>query len=300
MGTIIKATAVSNSGYTSSIDLAVDAGKSCIEKSGMDKADINVLISIGIYHDNNIIEPAMAPLIQQRLGLNPDPAGQQKMTFTFCFDLYNGACGFINAVQAADSLIKSRQTHNVLIVSGDAHPSKTRQDDFPFAPRGAAVLLIDGGESRKGFTDYGIATSTTGYRGFESGGDIIALQALNIDMRKYMVLKQDDGFHRSLCQFAAQSARDYIEQHRINLDTVKFLIASQPENGFAQLLGRTIGLNGTTNVVDIYGKHGDPHTAALPLGFHELAESGAIGEKDEILFMAFGSGLTSAFAMYTA
>jgi 3-oxoacyl-[acyl-carrier-protein] synthase-3 len=300
MGTIINTTAVSGNGFTSSIDLAVDAGNNCIEKSGLDKTDINLLISIGVYHDDNIMEPAMAPLIQQGLGINPDPARQQNMKFTFCFDLYNGACGFINAVQVADSLIKSRQVDNVLIVSGDAHPSKTRRDDFPFALLGAAVLLTDGGDLKKGFTNYCINTSGNGAKGLSSGADLKALQARDINVREHIELKQDRGFNQSLYEFASRSARDYVEQQQINLDSVKFLIASQPENGFAKRIGRTIGLNGTSNVVDIYGKHGNPHTAALPLGFHELVESGAMQEQDNVLLVAAGSGLTSAFAMYTA
>lgn len=300
MGAIIKTTAVSSNGSTSSVDLAVEAGNNCIEKSGMDKTGIDVLISIGVYHDDNIIEPAMAPLIQQGLGINPDPTQQGTMKFTFCFDLYNGACGFINAVQVADSLITSGQAGNILIVSADAHPSKTRQDGFPYTPLGAAVLLTDGGDPKKGFTDYWTLTSGNGYRGFASGADLQSLQARNINVRKHIDLKQDHGFHEALYQFAAQSARDYVEQRHINLDTVKFLIASQPEKGFARRMGDAIGLNGVTHVVDLYGKHGDPHTASLPLGFHELVESGAMQEKDDILFVAAGSGPTSAFAMYTA
>jgi 3-oxoacyl-[acyl-carrier-protein] synthase-3 len=300
MGTIIKTTAVSSNGSTSSIDLAVEAGKNCIEKSGLDRTDINLLISIGVYHDDNIMEPAMAPLIQQGLGINPDPARQQEMKFTFCFDLYNGACGFINAVQIADSLIKSKQVDNVLIVSGDAHPSKTRQDDFPFTPLGAAMLLSDGGDLKKGFTDCYLATSANGSNGFTSGGDLKALQARNIDTRKYVDLMQEEGFHQSLCEFTSRSARNYIAQHHINPDSIKFLIASQPENGFARRIGHAFGLNGTANIVEIFDKHGDPHTASLPLGFHELAQSGAMQERDEILFVAAGSGPTSAFARYRA
>jgi 3-oxoacyl-[acyl-carrier-protein] synthase-3 len=300
MGTIVKTTAVTTSGSTSSIDLAVEAGNNCIETSGIDKNDIGVLISIGVYHDDNIIEPAIAPLIQQRLGINPDPAGRQNMKFTFCFDLYNGACGFISALQVADSLIASGQAENVLIISADSHPSQARRDDFPFTALGAAVLLTDGGGLKKGFTDYCHTTSTNGYRGFASGGDLRALQACNINTRKFVELKQDDDFHQSLYEFASLSAMDYIKLHHINPDTVKFLIASQPEIGFARRIGQAIGFNGTTNIVDIYGKHGNPHTASLPLGFHELVESGAMQEKDKILFVAAGSGLTTAFAMYTA
>lgn len=300
MGTTIKATAVSINGFTSSIDLAVEAGNECIETSGIDKTDIEVLISIGVYRDDNIMEPAIAPLIQQRLGINPDPVELGTMKFTFCFDLYNGACGFVNAMQVADSIIKSGQAKNVLIVSADAHPSKLRRDDFPFTLVGAAVLLTDGGDSKKGFTNYFINTSGNGYQGFVGGCDILARKYGSISGKEHIELKQDRGFHEALHEFTTQSALYYIERHDIDLNTVKFLIASQPENGFAQRIYRTIGLHAVTNIVDLYSEHGNPHTSSLPLGFHKLVESGALQESDNVLFVATGSGLTSAFAMYTA
>jgi 3-oxoacyl-[acyl-carrier-protein] synthase-3 len=299
MGTIIKTTAVSVNGSTSSMDLAVEAGNDCIQKSGIDKTDIEVLISIGVYRDNNIMEPAMASLIQQRLGINLDPVKHGTMKFTFCFDLYNGACGFVNAIQVADSIIQSGQAENVLIVSADAHPSKSRHDDFLFTPLGTAVLLIDSGDSEKGFTNYFINTSANGYKGFVSGTDLRKWKSSSISAKQYVELKQDQGFHDALHELTKQSARDYIEEHSINLDTVKFLIVSQPEKGFAQRIHRTIGLGANTNIVDFYSKTGNPHTSSLPLGFHKLVESDALRENDHILFVAAGSGLTSAFAMYT-
>jgi 3-oxoacyl-[acyl-carrier-protein] synthase-3 len=299
MGTTIKTTAISINNSTSSMDLAVEAGKDCIEKSGIDKTDIDVLISIGVYRDDNIMEPAIAPLIQQRIGINPDPVKHGTMKFTFCFDLYNGACGFVNALQVADSIIKSGQAGNVLIVSADAHPSKTRHDNFPFTPLGAAVLLTDSGDSKKGFTNYFINTSGNGYEGFVGGADLQKWKSDGINGKQDIDIKQDRGFHEALHGLTKQSARAYIERYNICLDTVKFLITSQPEKGFARRINRAIGLCADTNIVDLYGTYGNPHTSSLPLGFHTLVESGVLQENDNVLFVATGSGLTSAFAMYT-
>jgi 3-oxoacyl-[acyl-carrier-protein] synthase-3 len=281
------------------MDLAVEAGKDCIEKSGIDKTDIDVLISIGVYRDDNIMEPAIAPLIQQRIGINPDPVKHGTMKFTFCFDLYNGACGFVNAMQVADSFIKSGQAGNVLIVSADAHPSKTRHDNFPFTPLGAAVLLTDSGDSKKGFTNYFINTSGNGYEGFVGGADLQKWKSDGINGKQDIDIKQDRGFHEALHGLTKQSARAYIERYNICLDTVKFLITSQPEKGFARRINRAIGLCADTNIVDLYGTYGNPHTSSLPLGFHTLVDSGVLQENDNVLFVATGSGLTSAFAMYT-
>ena len=71
MGVIIKETAISNNGYiTSSIEHAVVASEACIKRAGIDRNDIDLIINIGLYREENISEPAMAPLIQKRLGIN--------------------------------------------------------------------------------------------------------------------------------------------------------------------------------------------------------------------------------------
>lgn len=112
-------------------------------------------------------------------------------------------------------------------------------------------------------------------------------------------MKQDQRFHKALHEFTVQSARDYIERHCIDLDAIKFLIVSQPEKGFAERIYHAIGLNGTTSMVDLYNRYGNPHSSTLPLAFHTLVEQGCLKEKDNVLFVATGSGLTTAFAMYS-
>jgi 3-oxoacyl-[acyl-carrier-protein] synthase-3 len=300
MSATIKSTAVSVNGATSSLDLVFEAGTKCIENSGIDCSDIDVLISIGVYHDDNIVEPAMASLIQQKLGINPDPVKDGTMKFTFCFDIYNGACGFLNAMQVADSLIKSGQAKTALVVSADSHPSKTRQADFPFTPLGAAVLLTDGDHPEKGFNHYYINTAVNGYEGFVGGADLSNRNAEDINGKKFIELKQDHRFHEAPQESTVQSARDYFDQPSIDLAKVGHLIVTEPEKGFAARIYQAIGLNGITNIVDLYSRHGNTHTSSLPLGIHALMESGALKENDNVLLVATGSGLTSAFAMYTA
>ena len=58
---------------------------------------MGVLVHTGVYRDENICEPAMAPFIQRRVGANPalPPLGAPG---TFSFDLVNGGCGFLSAV----------------------------------------------------------------------------------------------------------------------------------------------------------------------------------------------------------
>jgi 3-oxoacyl-[acyl-carrier-protein] synthase-3 len=94
MGTIIRSTGICKDPSNLSIlDLAESAGEQCIASAGIDKKDIDLVISTGIYRDDNVVEPAMAALIQQRLGINLKIDWNHR---TFAFDILNGCaaqCG---------------------------------------------------------------------------------------------------------------------------------------------------------------------------------------------------------------
>ena len=109
MGAVIAATAISTDPEVkSSVDHAVLAAEECLAKAGVSRKEIDILISVGIYRDENIGEPAMAPLIQKRLGMNPIyDAGMSHKTFSF--DLLNGSSGFLNAVHRIEKTAGSIQ-----------------------------------------------------------------------------------------------------------------------------------------------------------------------------------------------
>lgn len=296
MGTEIVATSIVNKGIYSSIDFVCQAGTECVDKAGISIHEVDILINIGVYHDDNIMEPAMAPLIQKKLGLNPDPV-MVKTGVTFCFDLYNGACGFINALQVADSFLKTGQAKHVLIVSGDTHPSQQKHATFPFTPVGAAVLLRYDKNAKKGFSHFYLETRANEKQGLVSGGDLFNFGKTGRSLMDFTI---DDDYVEELGQFISSTSTEYIQASKIDLNTIRFLISSQQKQGFSRFIHQAIGMNGTSRCVDLYDTFGDVHTSSLPLGYHQLREEGAINDNDRILFAAAGSGLTAAYALYDA
>ena len=66
-------------------------------------------------------EPALAAMIQQDIGANPeDPHANAHGTFSF--DISNGACGVLAALQIVDGFMKSRAIDCALVVASDADP----------------------------------------------------------------------------------------------------------------------------------------------------------------------------------
>ena len=105
MGTVIEQVSLTDGGWRtrhSALRLAVKAAKHCLHEAGRNADDIDLLINAGIYRDRNLAEPALAAMIQEDIGANPEDPHEQAHG-TFSFDVSNGSCGVLTALQIVDA-----------------------------------------------------------------------------------------------------------------------------------------------------------------------------------------------------
>jgi 3-oxoacyl-[acyl-carrier-protein] synthase-3 len=296
MATIIKASCALPNGPQSSIGMSALAAKQCLAIAGVAATDVDLLLNIGVFRDDNIIEPAMAPLIQQQLGMNLDPVRHHHLhRSTLSFDINDGECGFLTAASIADSFFRSGQAQYALVVSGDIHPSKTDHPEFPFKSVACAVLLARIDDDRRGFSGFHFKTSAAGGFGFSASVDLLAN---GLKSRKCMTFSVDDGYIRDLMVFASSLLGDVFSAGRIDPQAVDYIVASQPAKGFGKVVARASGVNGGSQIIDLFDEYGDAHTSCLGLGYHHLAGGGQMKANDRVLFIAAGSGLSAACAQY--
>src|SRR6266567_3307842 len=121
MGTVIDRLDFTRGGWRtrhSALRLAVAAAKTCLQQAGRDPDDVDLLVNAGVYRDRNLAEPALAALIQEDIGANPeDPHDDAHGTFSF--DIANGACGVLTALQVIDGFLRSGAIHRALVVASD-------------------------------------------------------------------------------------------------------------------------------------------------------------------------------------
>lgn len=110
--------------------LADVAAQACLAHAGRQAADIDMLINAGVYREDSLGEPALAALIQEDIGANPGrpPASGRG---TFSFDLSNGPCGVISAIQLENGLL-----HSGVIRLGAQPDGDRREARLPGSPRG--------------------------------------------------------------------------------------------------------------------------------------------------------------------
>ncbi len=296
MSTIIKQTSLAENHSHSAIDNAVQAGISCIKSSGVDPKKIGILINAGVFRDENIMEPSIASLIQSKIHLGLDFDAEHPEATCFSFDLINGACGFINAVQVADSILKNGATQYALIVAGDCHPSKTPQPGFPFESVGTAMLLSYE-DSDKGFQNFSYRSSSDDQQStFRAFGNI---NEFGDNGRERVQFEFSDS-HQKICSaLASQHIKNYLDQH--STPQVDFFIGNDIKPGFCREICDASGLSNTTRVIDLNTIfNGDVHTSSCIAGFAHLNKELPNLQGRNILFSSTGSGNATTCVLYRA
>jgi amino acid adenylation domain-containing protein len=124
------------------VDLAVQAATACLDHSGVDRAELGLMIYSGVYRDEFITEPAIAALVAGELGVNDDiesPDGSK----TLAFDVLNGAVGFLNACQVGVQMIGAGKAEHAMVAASEVE-TNTAAGGHPMYglhETGSAVIL---------------------------------------------------------------------------------------------------------------------------------------------------------------
>ena len=296
MGTEIQLVSTAQAAYgrqgRSSIRLSVEAGCACLSEAKLPVSGIDQLIFTGIYRDRHIGEPSIASLIHGSMAKQlSEPVPNHDF---FCFDLSNGCCGFLQAIQLADAFIQQGRIKHGLIVAGDAPASEREKNSFPFTSAASAVLLSET-DKKSGFRQFYSKT----YPAFRN--DLISqLQwAIPPGEKSFRnILKIDTGkdFLKDCLAAARQSLQEFFSLTGTQAGDFDLIIPSVAPAGFGQLLSLEFDL--VNKIVLPEPDWGQVHTAGLGFGLRKALNNGTFGKSGNILFLAVGSGLTVAIAWY--
>lgn len=288
MATRIDAVVSARGGWRrshSALRLAVDAARGALERTGRRPTDVQLLINAGLFRDRNLGEPALAPLIQEDLGANPeDPHPGRRGTFSF--DVANGACGMLSALQVADGFLRARTVDTVLVVTSDADPGHGLAPEFPFDPAGGA-LLCSWSEDRPGLGAFRWHTSADCGRSFratlgEGGG------------RNVLAVHEEPEFASEAGKIAAGAALEVLEHHGVDVADVDLVVASPSRGAYRGAFSAATGIP-CDRVVSAGPRL---HTVGFVAALELASSSGRLAASRTVLFVCGGAGVTAGAALY--
>ncbi len=289
MGTIIDhatVTAASRHNRRSALRLAVVTAKACLEEGDCSPGELDLLINTGLYRDRDLGEPALAALIQEDIGANPeDPHSGAHGTFSF--DIANGVCGPLTALHVIDGFFRSGSVHRALIVASDADPGHGIAPDFPYAAVGGALLC------RWADDDSGLHAYT--WANFPDGGQSCRTIVSYEHGRNRMRFEASDTADDVFAAAASKVAAECLGSASIDPGALDLIVAAPAHAGFIAALASHLSVP-----VERIAAAPDErtHTAALIAALHAATATGRAGPGSTVLLVAAAAGVTAGAALY--
>jgi 3-oxoacyl-[acyl-carrier-protein] synthase III len=254
MGAVIEALETVHRPGASSTELATEAARRTLNGRA-----VGLLVNAGVYRDGSIMEPANATFVQRRI----DGTGRM-----LSFDLFNGACGVLNAMQIVDGFLSSGAIQRGLVVTADVDPAPGVSAGYAYEPVGAAVLLASGGSS-EGFEAFWQRT----YPEHES----LHRSTIEWTGREHAVRLQQDASYRARCLECAEDAVGAFLARRGLRPSDIDMIIRYPGDDWEK---RTA------------------HTAGIAVALQAAAATEGWRHARRVLLVAVGSGITVGVASY--
>jgi len=265
-------------------DLAVKAARNCVDKAGLDKEEIDMVLYCGIERDQ--VEPATAHTVQRRLGLSARLA----------FDVTNACFGFIDGLRIADQFIYSGTIRYALICTGETSSRMTSN------VIGRLKEGIESGKALKmlGFLSLGDAGGAVivGPSNDDSGFKAFETQSNSYHHKKCYYKYNDDGSLDAQMMMAQIVAKTYRMQEnlisptldKIGWDHADFLLTHQVgKKSFDQVADA--GVVDRDKMIKSFDKLGNITSATFPVNHYQLTQRKDVQRGDRIYCCYSGSGI---------
>lgn len=272
-------------------DMGVKAAELALERSGIAKNEIDMLICATISPDYFCM-PSTATIIATKLGL-------EKVT---AFDVSAACTGFVYALSVAKAFIESGMKKNVLIVGAERLSTITDYTD-----RGTCILFGDGaGSAVISATDNkkeAIIDIHTGSDGSfadllmtPNGGSGSAHDELDREAAGcFMRMKGNETFKVAV-RTLTSDVIEILEQNNIPASAITHFVPHQANYRIIKAVGDALELK-EEQVVLTVEKYGNTSGASIPMAINDIYESGRLQQGDLMLLDAFGGGLTWGSAL---
>ncbi|BDZ66296.1 beta-ketoacyl-ACP synthase III [Agromyces mangrovi Wang et al. 2018] len=261
------------------VDLATEAAREAIERSGVDPAEIDLVIVATI--SNTLQTPSISAIVADRVGANPAAAYDS-----------NAACaGYAYAVAQADALIRTGAAHYALVIGAEK-----LSDVVDPADRSISFLLGDGaGAAVIGPSETpGISRTVWGSDG--SKADVVSMNAKLTEFRDgtaaWPTLRQEGpAVFRWAVWEMAKVAKQALEAAGVEASDLAAFIPHQANMRIIDEFAKQLGLPDTVVIGRDIETTGNTSAASIPLATHRLLTEHPELSGGLALQIGFGAGL---------
>ncbi|MFW3440009.1 beta-ketoacyl-ACP synthase III [Aliarcobacter butzleri] len=287
----IKERRIANEGEASS-DLGARAGELAIERAGISKEEIDLVICATVTPDF-LCMPSTACLIAAKLGL-PN---------VMAFDVSAACTGFVYALNVAKAFIESGMKKNVLIVGAEKYSAILDYTDrttcFLFGDGAGAAIISATNDKSESIIDIN-CSSDGNYEDLiktPGGGSKNPCSQEVLENKMACIKMKGNETFKLAVKTLTSDVKTMLEKHNLKNEDINHFIPHQANYRIIKAVGEALDLSDEKTVVTV-DKYGNTSAASIPMAMNYAFEQGKIKAGDTILFDAFGGGLTWGSALF--
>jgi len=269
----------------STSDMAAKAAARALEAAGIGPHDVDMILVATFSPDH--LFPNTACRVQEKLGAEG----------CACFDLEAACSGFLYGFGAVGAMIRTGMCRRALVIG--AEKISTHVD---WTDRATCVLFGDGAgavvlEQTSPEDDRFLACSlgADGRYGdlliIPAGGTAIPITRERLEQRLNTIHMQGREAFKLAVGAMVGAARDAVAKAGIDIADVRWLIPHQANTRIINAVGQRLGIPSERVYVNI-DRYGNTSAASIPLALDEIARNGLVQPGENLVMVAFGSGLT--------
>jgi 3-oxoacyl-[acyl-carrier-protein] synthase-3 len=272
-------------------DHCVRAAQEAMKNAGITVDDLDLIINSTFTAD--YILPSGACLVQEKLAPKRDVPS---------FDLAAACSGWVYGLEMASNCIKTGQYKRVLVIGADALSPLTNWKDRStcvlFGDGAGAAVLSATEDEKSGIlgADLGAAGKHAAILSVEGGGSFMPGPALLKDPSledKYYIHMAGNELFKIVTRLVADSVKRLLAKTGVAAADVSLLIPHQANTRIIDFVAERVGLPKEKVIITI-DKYCNNSAASVPVALYDTLKSGRIKKGDNLIFTAFGGGLTYA------
>ena len=263
---------------------AVKAARQAIERARIDPSDIDLLLCATVTPDQ--ILPSTGCLIQAELGANKAAA----------MDVVAACSGFLYGVTLANSMIRTGQARNALVIGAEIltqYVDYTDRQTCVLFGDGAGAAVLGPVEGDRGI----LATRIRSDGRYEEqlfspgGGTRRPPSAETLAAGDHFFKMKGNELFKVAVRSMADVSREVLEEAGLTADDVKLFIPHQANQRITDAVANKLNVE-EARVYSNIAMHGNTSSASIPIALDECVEAGRISPGDLVLLASFGGGVT--------
>ncbi len=266
-------------------DMATEAAKDCLRKSGVNPGEIDCIIVGTVTPD--MLFPATACLVQNKLGA----------TNAWGFDLSAACSGFLYSLQVGAKFIESGAHKKVLVIGADTMSAIVDYTDrstcILFGDGAGCVLLEPCEEDEVGLIDFWHEVDGSGGAALHmpAGGSLHPPSVETVTNREHFIRQDGQTVYKFAVRKMMEASERVLQANGVTGAEVDCFIPHQANMRIIKATAERLGLPEDRVVINI-DRYGNTTGGTIPLAMGTALEDGRLKKGSLVLLASVGAGFT--------